>query len=102
MDLNYAPEDLAFRQSTRRWFTEHTPATEPKTLAERKAWHRTMYDAGYVGMLWPKDYGGPGGAPMQQAIAPGRQGRARPPPPHNAPGPGSARAPRTLPRDDGP
>jgi alkylation response protein AidB-like acyl-CoA dehydrogenase len=58
MDLNYAPEDLAFREATRRWFAEHTPAVEPKTLAERKAWHRTLYDAGFVGMLWPKEYGG--------------------------------------------
>src|SRR5207249_333349 len=58
MDLNYAPEDLAFRQATRRWFVENTPAVEPKTLAERKAWHRKMYDGGYVGMLWPKEYGG--------------------------------------------
>ena len=51
MDLNYAPEDRAFREATRRWFQANTPKVEPKTLAERKAWHRTMYDAGYVGML---------------------------------------------------
>ena len=60
MDLHYAPEDLAFRQATRRWFQANTPRVEPKTLDERKAWHRTMYDAGYVGMLWPREYGGRG------------------------------------------
>ena len=83
MDLNYAPEDLTFRQTTRRWFAEHTPKVEPKTLAERKAWHRTMYDAGYVGMLWPKEYGGRGATPMQQAIVQDEMARASAPPPIN-------------------
>jgi alkylation response protein AidB-like acyl-CoA dehydrogenase len=83
MDLNYAPEDLEFRQATRRWFTEKTPRTEPKTLAERKAWHRTMYDAGYVGMLWPTDYGGRGATPMRQAIVQDEMARASAPPPIN-------------------
>jgi alkylation response protein AidB-like acyl-CoA dehydrogenase len=83
MDLNYAPEDLAFRQTTRRWFAERTPKVEPKTLAERKAWHRTMYDAGYVGMLWPKEYGGRGATPMQQAIVQDEMARASAPPPIN-------------------
>ncbi len=83
MDLHYAPEDLAFRQTTRRWFAEHTPKVEPKTLAERKAWHRTLYDAGYVGMLWPKEYGGRGATPMQQAIVQDEMARSRAPSPIN-------------------
>ena len=83
MDLNYAPEDLAFRQATRRWFAEHTSAVEPKTLAERKAWHRKMYDVGYIGMLWPKEYGGRGATPMQQAIVQDEMARASAPPPIN-------------------
>ena len=80
MDLNYAPEDLAFRQSVRQWFQANTPKVEPKTLAERKAWHRTMYDAGYVGMLWPKEYGGRAATPMQQAIVQDEMARAEAPP----------------------
>src|SRR5262245_2156258 len=83
MDLNYAPEDREFRNATRRWFEAHTPKTEPKTLAERKAWHRTMYDAGFVGMLWPKEYGGRGATPMQQAIVQDEMARASAPPPIN-------------------
>ena len=80
MDLTYAPEDLAFRQSVRQWFQANTPAVEPKTLAERKAWHRKMYDAGYVGMLWPKEYGGWGATPMRQAIAQDEMARVGAPP----------------------
>jgi alkylation response protein AidB-like acyl-CoA dehydrogenase len=83
MDLNYAPEDREFRNATRRWFEANTPAAEPKTLAERKAWHRTLYDAGYVGMLWPKEYGGRGATPMQQAIVQDEMARASAPPPIN-------------------
>src|SRR5919109_1906609 len=83
MDLNYAPEDLAFRQATRRWFAEHTPTVAPKTLDERKAWHRKMYDAGYVGMLWPKEYGGCGATPRQGAIVQEEMARASAPPPIN-------------------
>ena len=44
------------------------PASALRSLAERKAWHRKLYEAGYVGMCWPKEYGGQGARPMEQAI----------------------------------
>ena len=59
----------AFRDKTRRWLEANTPSEDLKTLAERKAWHRRLYEAGYVGMLWPKEYGGWGATAMQQAIS---------------------------------
>jgi alkylation response protein AidB-like acyl-CoA dehydrogenase len=80
MDLNYAPEDLAFREATRKWFAANTPTGDLKTLDERKAWHRTLYEAGYVGMLWPKEYGGRGATPMQQAIVSDEMARVNAPP----------------------
>jgi len=80
MDLNYSPEDLAFRDTTRRWFEANTPRQELKTLAERKAWHRTLYDAGYVGMGWPRQYGGGDATPMQQAIVADEMARVNAPP----------------------
>jgi len=83
MDLTLSPEDLAFRDATRRWFAANTPSVEPKTLEERKAWHRKLYDAGYVGMLWPVEYGGRGATPMQQAIVQDEMARASAPPPIN-------------------
>jgi len=66
MDLNYTPEDEAFRQRVRRWFAEHRPRGEH--LEDRKAWQRTLYDAGFVGMGWPREYGGQDARPMEQAI----------------------------------
>src|SRR5437867_13179915 len=45
MDLNLSPEDRAFRDQARAWFQRNVPRAELKTLEERRAWHRTMYDA---------------------------------------------------------
>ncbi|MBI3742341.1 MAG: acyl-CoA dehydrogenase family protein, partial [Chloroflexi bacterium] len=68
MDLHFTPEDISFRMRVRKWFEENAPKQELKTLDERKAWHRKMYDAGFVGMGWPKEYGGKNARPMEQAI----------------------------------
>ena len=80
MDLNYSAEDRAFRDTTRRWLDANTPSEDLKTLAERKAWHRRLYEAGYVGMLWPKEYGGWGATAMQQAIVQDEMARSGAPP----------------------
>ena len=47
-----------------------------------------MYEAGYVGMGWPKEYGGRGATPMQQAIAADEMARANAPAPINGLGVG--------------
>ncbi len=83
MDLNYSPEDRAFRAKTREWLAANAPQEDLKTLAERKAWHRKLYEAGYVGMLWPREYGGWGATPMQQAIVQDEMARIGAPPPIN-------------------
>src|SRR5881392_181715 len=83
MDLNPSPEDLAFRNRVRRWLEANVPEDDLKTLDERKAWHRRLYDAGYVGMLWPTEYGGWGATPMQQAIVQDEMARIGAPPPIN-------------------
>jgi alkylation response protein AidB-like acyl-CoA dehydrogenase len=83
MDLNYSPEDRAFRAKTREWLAANAPQEDLETLAERKAWHRKLYEAGYVGMLWPREYGGWGATPMQQAIVQDETARIGAPPPIN-------------------
>jgi alkylation response protein AidB-like acyl-CoA dehydrogenase len=80
MDLNYSPDDRAFREKTRRWLEANVPTEDLKTLADRKAWHRKLYEAGYVGMLWPQEYGGWGATAMQQAIAQDEMARIQAPP----------------------
>jgi alkylation response protein AidB-like acyl-CoA dehydrogenase len=74
MDFRDTPEEAAFRDGVRRWFAENVPEhwgtpefKEPEGLEEQvafyKDWSRRLYDAGYVGMVWPKRYGG-GEAPI--------------------------------------
>ena len=83
MDLNPTAEDRAFRTEVRRWLETNAATGDAKTLDERKAWHRKLYEAGYVGMLWPKEYGGWGRTPMQQAIVQDEMARLGAPPPIN-------------------
>ena len=83
MDLTYSSQDLAFREATRRWLEANVPGEEPTTLEARRAWHRRLYDAGYVGMGWPVAYGGRGATPLQQAIVADEMARANAPPPIN-------------------
>lgn len=79
MDLNFTPADNEFRARVRKWFEDNLPRTELKTLDERKAWHRKLYDAGFVGMGWPKEYGGQDARPMEQAIVADEMARCNAP-----------------------
>jgi alkylation response protein AidB-like acyl-CoA dehydrogenase len=76
MDLNLSTEELQFRDELRAWLT----ANVPKDWGERRedslevrfeylrSWQRKLYDAGWAGISWPKEYGGRGASLMQQVI----------------------------------
>src|SRR3989441_2317555 len=83
MDLNYTPEDIAFRKQVRAWLEHNLPRAPITTLAERRVWHRKLYEAGYLGMGWPREYGGGGARPMEQAIVADEMARASAPAPTN-------------------
>src|SRR5215510_5220072 len=80
MDLSDSPEDAAFRKSVRAWLKKNVPEwrkdrsgdsleyDDPKRIARAKAWQRKLYEAGYVAMGWPVEYGGRGANVMQQTI----------------------------------
>jgi len=53
VDLSYTPEDEAYRRKVRDWFERNRPGPL-KTHEEHRAWHRKMYEAGFIGMGWPK------------------------------------------------
>jgi alkylation response protein AidB-like acyl-CoA dehydrogenase len=59
------------------------PAEPLRTLEERKAWHRKLHAAGYLGMRWPVEYGGHGARPMEEAIVADELARANAPAPTN-------------------
>ena len=79
MDLQFSAADNEFRAKARKWFEENLPQTEMKTLDDRKAWHRKLFDAGFVGMGWPKEYGGQDARPMEQAIVADEMARSNAP-----------------------
>ena len=83
MDLTYAPDDLDFRSCTRAWLEANVPHRELRTLDDRKAWHRKLFEAGYLGMGWPRAYGGQDARPMQQAIVADEMARINAPAPIN-------------------
>jgi alkylation response protein AidB-like acyl-CoA dehydrogenase len=70
LDFRDTPEEAAFRTELRGWLRGHLPddwTTRAPTAgrfdeALARAWSRALYDAGYVGLTWPKEYGG-GGMP---------------------------------------
>jgi alkylation response protein AidB-like acyl-CoA dehydrogenase len=75
MDLRDTAEEAAFRAEVRAWIEANVPdelrghrGGEERFEQLGREWSRKLYDAGYVGLTWPREYGG-GGAPYShQAI----------------------------------
>jgi alkylation response protein AidB-like acyl-CoA dehydrogenase len=74
MDYRDTPEEADFRARLRAWLADHVPAgwrrIEDHAEHDRmyRAWHRSLYSAGYMGMSWPKEYGGQDLSPVYEAI----------------------------------
>jgi len=92
MDLNFSPEELAFRDQLRAWLQANVPKDwsewREKPLDEsfpyRRAWQRKLYEAGWAAVSWPKEYGGRSATLMQQAIFWEEMARVEAPPMANA------------------
>ena len=69
MDLSYTREEESFRVRVRGWIAQNKPASDraPGTEALR-AWQQRLHQAGFLGAAWPKEHGGAGLSPMEQAI----------------------------------
>lgn len=86
MDYRDTPEEAEFRASLRQWLREHIPAGWDKIedhdelAALRRSWQRTLYEAGYMGLSWPKEYGGRGMSPIYEAILNEEAGNLNSPP----------------------
>ena len=58
-----APETIGWRRELRDWLEAHAPRGLPSpeelgTSTEHRAWERTLFDAGYAAIHWPREYGG--------------------------------------------
>ncbi len=65
MDFADSVDERAFRLRLRDWLAANDPGLPPSSTADaywagQAAWHRTLYDAGFFGLSWPKEIGGLG------------------------------------------
>ncbi len=73
MDLTLTDSEAALRDEVRSWLEENHPGPAPEgdDQAEfefRRAWQKTMHDAGWAGISWPEEYGGKGATLIEQSI----------------------------------
>ena len=76
MDLNFTPEESAFRQQVRSFMQEKLPADiREKVLGglivergDYVRWQRILHEQGWGAPSWPQQFGGPGWNATQQYI----------------------------------
>jgi len=76
VDLRDNPDEAAFRAELRAWLDANLPDEKRggRGGAQRfddpfgREWSRMLYDAGYAGLTWPKEYGGADAPYSFQAI----------------------------------
>ena len=79
MDFRDTPDEAAFRRQLDDWLVRNIPEgwgqpgyREPEgeaRVAFYKDWSRRLYEAGFVGLTWPKEYGGREAPLTHQVIA---------------------------------
>ena len=89
MDLNYSAEEERFRDEVRAWLAANLPKDGESLyndsekmdewMAFLKSWQRKLYDAGWSGISWPKEYGGRGATIIEELIFTEEMARARAP-----------------------
>jgi len=76
MDLDFSPDENAFREEVRRFVRDKLPAgIRHKVMngihlerEEHVLWQRTLHQRGWGGPGWPREFGGPGWTPAEQYI----------------------------------
>ncbi len=76
MQLEFSPEDLAFRDEVRVFIADNYPAElrgkqdegDELTKEDFLSWHRVLARKGWIAPAWPKEYGGTGWTPTQRFI----------------------------------
>jgi alkylation response protein AidB-like acyl-CoA dehydrogenase len=83
VDLTLSPQEEAFRDELRAWLEDNHPGEEPEgdeaAFEFRRDWQRKLYEAGWAGVSWPKEYGGRGATLVEQAIFSEEMVRAKAP-----------------------
>lgn len=90
MNFDFTEREEAFRKEVRNWLERNLPdglrgrgfaasRAGRDEVAKLRAWQRRMYEAGYVGMDWPREFGGRGASLVEQIILYQEMGRAESP-----------------------
>ncbi len=88
MDLNYSPEEAAFRDEVRVWIGANLPGElRDRVLSYRELskddllrWHKTLAKKGWIAPHWPKEWGGTDWTVVQRYIFEEECGAAGAPP----------------------
>ena len=76
MDLNYTPEQEAFRQEVRQFLKDKLPADIQKRVHNHlrpnkdmiERWQKILFQQGWGAAAWPEEFGGPGWTEVQKLI----------------------------------
>ncbi|HEY4308728.1 MAG TPA: acyl-CoA dehydrogenase family protein [Pirellulales bacterium] len=78
MDLSLTASELKFRDELRAWLKNNLPPKGAHALnaahsaadfhGQIKDWQRKLFEGGYAGIAWPKEFGGRGATFIEQAI----------------------------------
>ncbi|MFQ5519823.1 MAG: acyl-CoA dehydrogenase family protein [Candidatus Methylomirabilia bacterium] len=80
MDFKLTSEQQAFRDELRAWLRKNLPrewtsrvvagpdVPRPEFYGFLRQWQQKLYQAGFLGLTWPKDYGGRGLTFMEELI----------------------------------
>ena len=76
MDLNFTPEEQAFREHIREWVAQNLPTEISDkvhnavhlTKEEHQRWAKILGKNGWHGWAWPKEFGGPGWNAIQKHL----------------------------------
>lgn len=90
MDLNYTETEERFRDEVRAWLAANLSEKGEGTsddqsenmdrwMAYLKDWQRKLYEAGWSGISWPKEYGGRGATIIEELIFTEEMARAKAP-----------------------
>ncbi len=76
MDLNFTPEEEAFRTEVQAFLKDKLPARiankvkagQRLSKADQDEWHAILNERGWLANHWPKEYGGPGWGAVEKFI----------------------------------
>ena len=76
MDLNFTPEEEAFRAEVRAFLAEKLPKRlsdkvdngKHLSKADMQEWHAILNERGWLANHWPEEYGGPGWTAVEKFI----------------------------------